>query len=118
MKEDAYQLDSHRRAIVLKAIQHVCARRNWTLLAAHVRTTHVHVVASFDGSAPDEVMNALKCEASRLLNEAGIDRHPRRRWTRHGSTVPLRNAVEKAISYAVDRQGKPMDVYIGCREGS
>lgn len=74
MKEDAYQLDSHRRAIVLKAIQHVCARRNWTLLAAHVRTTHVHVVASFDGSAPDEVMNALKCEASRLLNETGIDR--------------------------------------------
>src|SRR5688572_5956070 len=30
MKEDAYRLDSYRRAIVLKAIKQVCSRRNWT----------------------------------------------------------------------------------------
>jgi REP element-mobilizing transposase RayT len=118
MKEDAYRLDSYRRAIVLKAIKQVCGRRNWTLLAAHVRTTHVHVVVSFDDSAPEAVMNAMKSKASRLLNEAGADCHRRRRWTRHGSTVPVRNSVEKAISYVVDGQGRPMDLYIDCLERS
>ena len=44
MDQAAYSLDETRRNTVLAAIQEVCAHRGWRLLAAHVRTTHVHTV--------------------------------------------------------------------------
>ena len=42
MNQAPYDLDQIRRDAVLEAIQEVCARRGWNLLAAHVRTNHVH----------------------------------------------------------------------------
>ena len=44
MDQPPYGLDAMRRDAVLEAIQQVCAHRGWCLLAAHVRTTHVHTV--------------------------------------------------------------------------
>ena len=44
MDQEPYSLDQARRAIVLAALCEVCLHRNWHLLAAHVRTNHVHVV--------------------------------------------------------------------------
>jgi hypothetical protein len=42
MDQAPYHLDQIRRDAVLEAIQEVCARRGWSLLAAHVRSNHVH----------------------------------------------------------------------------
>jgi REP element-mobilizing transposase RayT len=97
---------------VLKTLQEVCSCRGWTLLAAHVRTNHVHVVTTAD-CKPEQVMTAMKAYSSRALNEHGQDGPRRRRWARHGSTRYLwtKNAVEAAIQYVVCEQGEAMAVF-------
>ncbi|MBC8165882.1 MAG: hypothetical protein H7Y20_08425, partial [Bryobacteraceae bacterium] len=50
MKLEPYLLDAIRREVVLTSLQPVCLHRDWTLLAAHVRTNPVHgVVAAHQG---------------------------------------------------------------------
>jgi hypothetical protein len=44
MLQDPYVLDQMRRAVVLAAIQRHCVLRGWNLLAAHVRSNHVHAI--------------------------------------------------------------------------
>ena len=44
MDQAPYHLDQTRRDAVLEAIQEVCVHRRWSLLAAHVRSNHVHTV--------------------------------------------------------------------------
>ena len=107
-----YQLDPEQRAVVLKAIVQVCSHRAWTLLAAHVRSTHVHVLAQADCS-PEHAMNAFKSYASHELNKYGGAQT--KRWARHGSTVYLwkPDAVTKAVRYVIEEQGEPMAVYAG-----
>jgi len=101
----AQELDSEQRQIVLQATIEVCRHRDWTLLAAHVRTAHVHVVVAGE-VAPERIMNALKSYSSRALNS-------HRRWARHGSTRYLwtPEEVANAIHYVVSKQGEPMAVY-------
>lgn len=110
MRDEPYVLDYPRRAAVLECIKEVCRFRRWELLAAHVRTNHVHVV--LDANAPPErVMTTLKAYASRKLNR--IDNGPCRRWARHGSTRHLSTTeqVSDALSYVVSGQGEPMAVF-------
>ena len=112
MKQAPYGLDSVRRQVVLKTLQEVCSCRGWTLLAAHVRTNHVHVVTIAD-CKPEHVLNALKAFSSRALNDIALDNPGRRRWSRHGSTRYLwtSEAVLAAIHYVVYEQGDPMAVF-------
>ena len=58
MVQPPYLLDAPRRQIVLEAIRQVCVPRDWILLAAHVRTNHVHTVIAAEESA-EHVMNTL-----------------------------------------------------------
>ena len=44
MDQAPYHLDQIRRDAVLGAMQEVCVHRGWSLLAAHVRSNHVHTV--------------------------------------------------------------------------
>jgi REP element-mobilizing transposase RayT len=78
-------MDRRRRETVLAAILERCSSRDWSLLAAHVRTNHVHVVVEADAQ-PERIMNDLKSYASRCLNLRGLDEPTRKRWARHGST--------------------------------
>jgi REP element-mobilizing transposase RayT len=86
----------------------------WVLLAAHVRTNHVHVVVEAN-IRPEMAMNAFKAYASRSLNRLGSDEPDRKRWARHGSTRWLwkDEDVQAAIQYVVSIQGEPMEVYLG-----
>jgi REP element-mobilizing transposase RayT len=99
------ELHCEQRQIVLQAIIGVCRHRGWTLMAAHVRTTHVHVVVAAE-TTPERIMNSLKSYSSRALN-------CRSRWARHGSTVYLwnRDAIFNAVRYVVSKQGEPMAIY-------
>jgi REP element-mobilizing transposase RayT len=109
MTHAAASLDLGDSFLVLNAIQETCAFRQWTLLAAHVRSTHVHLVA--DGIIEaSSAMRDLKGYASRALNSEGV----RRRWARGGSARMLRDsrAVRAAVRYVVDCQGPPMAAYI------
>ena len=111
MPEPPYILDPCRRATVLTAMLEVCTYRRWNLLAAHVRSNHVHVVLDVV-CTPERVMNTFKLYASRALNLKGIDGQIRR-WARHGSTRYLRTPeqVRRAIRYVLTQQGEPMNWY-------
>lgn len=110
MRDPPYILDASARLTVLSAIREVCSFRNWTLLAAHVRSTHVHAVVEAE-TPPEKVLNDFKSYASRGLNKTGEP--DRKRWARHGSTRWLfeDKSVREAIRYVVDSQGEPMAVF-------
>jgi REP element-mobilizing transposase RayT len=112
MDQPPYLMDESRRRMVLASIRERCLSRGWTLLSAHVRTNHVHVIVVAEAQ-PGRVMNDLKSFASRHLNALGVDEADRRRWARHGSTRWLwkREAVLAARRYVVDGQGEKMDFY-------
>lgn len=114
MKQPAYILDEPRRTIVLDAMKQVCQYRGWLLYAAHVRSTHVHIVLECD-TAPEKAMNDFKAYASRALNTYELVDGTRKRWTRHGSTRGLwrDQDVRDVIRYVVDEQGQPMAVFCG-----
>jgi REP element-mobilizing transposase RayT len=116
MAQQPYQLDEESRAAVLAALRQHCAQRGWSLLAAHVRSSHVHVIVEAQ-VRPERVMNEFKSYASRELNRLGRDGPARRRWARHGSTRWLwkDKDVERAIRYVVAEQGAPMAVFVADR---
>ena len=84
MDQPPYGLDKSRRETVLAALLERCAERNGSLLAAHARTNHVHIVVEAE-ARPERVMNDLKSYAGRCLNCQGLDEPARKRWARHGS---------------------------------
>jgi REP element-mobilizing transposase RayT len=115
MSETVYQLDWVRRQIVLERVQQLCFRREWCLLAAHMRSTHVHVVVGA-ATAPERIMTAMKAAASAGLNQANVDPPARhRRWARHGSTRYLWTAedVNAAMHYVLEKQGEEMAAFDG-----
>ena len=61
MDQAPYHLDQDRRDAVVEAIQKVCGQRGWSLLAAHVRSNHVHTVVQGE-VPPERVMNRLQRE--------------------------------------------------------
>ena len=113
MDQEPYRLDRDGRATVLDSIKEVCLHRNWNLLAAHVRTNHVHVVVEAE-VRPEKIMNDFKSYASRGLNSLGRDGSDRKRWARHGSTRWLwkDSEVRDAIRYVVEDQGEPMAMFV------
>jgi REP element-mobilizing transposase RayT len=112
MRDPAYLLDSRRRRVKLETILEVCQHRGWKPWAAHVRTTHVHTVATAD-APPEKVMADLKAYASRRLKERLNESADAKRWTRHGSTRYLwtEEGLHECVHYVVEGQGEPMDVY-------
>lgn len=112
MDQTPYLLTATNRGGVLGAIHEVCLHRRWSLLAAHVRMTHVHAVVDADAK-PEYVMNSIKAYASRRLNQLTEEEPDRKRWSRHGSTRWLRDRedIAAAIRYVVDGQGEAMAVF-------
>ena len=112
MLESPYVLDETRCDVVLQSIQCVCQFRKWALLAAHVRSNHIHFVVHALLS-PEQVLNTVKAYASRCLREAALDLDRKKRWSRHGSTRYLwtEAQVEATIQYVVYEQGLPMAVF-------
>jgi len=113
MLQDPYVLDEAARQLVLGAIQRHCAYRGWNLLAAHVRSNHVHVIVEAE-TRPERIMNEFKSYASRELNQSTSERPDRKRWARHGSTRWLwkDEDVWHALQYVVDEQGEPMALFV------
>jgi len=114
MHQPPYVMDRSERETVLTALIERCSDRNWNLLAAPVRTNHVHIVVEAE-TRPERIMNDLKSYASRYLNRRGLGEASRKRWARHGSTRWLwkPESVSAAIQYVVEEQGAPMAVFQG-----
>jgi REP element-mobilizing transposase RayT len=106
LKHPPVIFDTRQRSVIERTIHEVCQHRQWKLHAVHVRTNHVHLVASAP-TAPERVMNDLKSYATRRMVEAGLFPADTRAWTRHGSTRYLwdMDSVRKACEYVNERQG-------------
>jgi REP element-mobilizing transposase RayT len=112
MAESTVILSDSQRALIEETIQTHCKIRGWQLHAANARTNHVHVVASTERD-PDEVMNQLKAQCSRILSDAaGLDipvakKAGRRRWFTEGGDKELIHDDEhlrNAIRYVREGQ--------------
>src|SRR6516225_9851698 len=53
--ESPYRLDQPQRQVVLRTIQEVSHHRGWRLIAAHLRSNHLHVITHAE-CGPDKVM--------------------------------------------------------------
>jgi REP element-mobilizing transposase RayT len=113
MVEAAYSLDGPRRALTMRAVGEVCGESGCRLIAAHLRTTHAHVLVMADGDdlRPEGLTNGFKRRAGRLLTGVGFDEGRRKRWARHGSYQRVQS-LERAVKYVVKRQGGPMGMYL------
>ena len=113
MLQYLYVLDEAARQVVLAAIRRHCAHRGWSLLVAHVRSNHVHVIVDA-GILPERIMNEFKAYASRALNQLASEGAERKRWARHGSTRWLwkDEDVRHALQYVVEEQGNPMAMFV------
>ena len=105
MLQDPYVLNQASRALVLAAIRKHCALRGWNLLAAHVRSNHVHAIVESE-TGPERIMNEFKSYASRELNRLGVARHGSTRWLWKDEDV--RNALQ----YVIDEQGELMALFV------
>jgi len=110
MRHAPYLLDERRGQVVVSAIQEVCTFRSWQLLAAHVRTTHVHCVVG-GVQLPNRAIADFKVYASRALNRI---EERQARWARGGNTraLPASVSIHAAVRYVADGQGEPMAVFV------
>ena len=114
LRQPPYHLsDPTQRKLVMEAIRESCRYRSWGLIAAHVRTNHLHGIVQASTS-PEEVIKTWKGYASRRLNRFHWDDVGRRRWTRGGSRKYLWYPweVSAAVRYVIEGQGKPLEVYL------
>jgi REP element-mobilizing transposase RayT len=119
LREPPYLLNEARRAVVLDTIREVARHRRWQVHAAHVRTTHVHVVVTAEAK-PEKVMSDFKAYASRRLKERLGESADGKRWTQHGSTRYLwtEESVAAAMEYTLNGQGESLAVFDGRQEPS
>ena len=104
-------LQGEERILVNRTLVEVCRHRAWALLAAHVRTNHVHIVITAR-APPARLLGDLKAWSTRRVIEASRRPPGVRLWARGGSVRHLwtRNAVAEACFYVVHEQG---DVLLG-----
>jgi REP element-mobilizing transposase RayT len=111
MKCQPTQLAGAGRDIVTATLHEVAAHRGWEILAAAVRSNHVHVVVVARGRKPEPVMTDLKAWSTRRLRERGQVAAADAVWARHGSTRYLWNEqqVAAAVEYVREAQDLPRE---------
>jgi REP element-mobilizing transposase RayT len=99
-------LQAEERILARRTLEEVCSHRAWGLLAAHVRTNHVHVVLSAM-APPARVLGDLKAWVTRRVIEGRHRPAGARLWARGGSMRHLwsEKAVAEACGYVLHEQG-------------
>ena len=72
MSGEPYLLDLSSANTVLAAIQEVCRFRKWDLIAAHVRTNHVHLIV-VGPREPDRAVAQFKAYSARAAVALATD---------------------------------------------
>jgi REP element-mobilizing transposase RayT len=110
LNQNPVELDAKRRKVIEDAIRETCEIRNWGLLAINVRTNHVHIVVDAGSKSPNQVLIALKANATRQMREKGVWHSENTPWAEKGSKKWLWNekSVEIAIDYVINGQGEEL----------
>lgn len=106
---DPIVLSANQRACLTATIIEVARHRGWTIHALAVRSNHLHVVVSSNGTSPERAMNDFKAYGTRRLRERGLLGEDEPLWTRHGSTKYLWNTADiaTAVQYVDEWQDDP-----------
>ena len=106
MKGEPFLLDKPRRIVILATVKEVCEHRGYELLAANIRTNHLHSVVSAQVK-PEAIINAFKAYATRRLRENQLAEAEQKVWSRGKSRRYLWKPkhVERAIDYVLFGQG-------------
>jgi REP element-mobilizing transposase RayT len=109
-KSRPYVLERQHRKLILETICRTCKTRNWPLLAAHIRTTHLHLILDTP-TAPERSLGELKRACTKALRAASLATADDRIWANysHIRILSSRYAITKAIDYVLNGQGAPMD---------
>jgi REP element-mobilizing transposase RayT len=107
-----FVLDRRCREHVLDAILEHCRTSDYSLLAVHVRETHVHLVVSHTDN-PYRLCAALKCHTARRLRQTASVPEGRPVWAdyRNIRRLPTRESILNALEYVVEKQGRPMALW-------
>lgn len=103
MTHPAMVLSTEQRAAVDLALLDVARHRGWTILAAAVRTNHVHIVCEGDAGV-ERMMGDFKRWSTKRLRESGLVAPDQPIWAVHGSTRYVWTEVQlrRALSYVVN----------------
>jgi REP element-mobilizing transposase RayT len=106
MKGQPFLLDKARRVSILATVKKVCEHRGYELLAANIRTYHLHSVVSAQVK-PEKIINEFKAYATRHLRENQLAEAKQKVWSRGKSRRYLwkQKHVERAIDYVLFGQG-------------
>jgi REP element-mobilizing transposase RayT len=112
LSQRPFNLDTLGRKLVLDSIRQVSCDKGWDLIAAHVRSGHVHSIVGAD-CTPERILRAFKYRASRHLAQNAYTVSGRKVWTRGGSNRYLwtPKQVAAAVHYVVLCQGESMEIY-------
>ncbi|MGJ5817140.1 transposase [Paludibaculum fermentans] len=115
-KSRPFLLEKPHRELILKTIRKTCEAKTYELLAAHIRTTHLHVILEAP-SDPSSCMGALKLACTKALRDACLAGAEENIWAHYGHIRILDApfAIAKAINYVLEGQGSPMETYCSGR---
>jgi REP element-mobilizing transposase RayT len=107
LKREPVSLKTKQRTVVEIAIRETCEIRNWKLLALNIRTNHVHLVVEVGSKNANQVLIAIKANATRQMREKDVWKSSETPWAEKGSKRWLWNEknIESAIDYVVNGQG-------------
>ncbi len=107
-----FLLNESQRKTVLKSIVYACKHYHWHLIAAHVRSNHIHFLLNAEKD-PDFIAIKVKAFATRFLKKSHPEIPIQKYWTRGQSTryVWKKSMVYVAADYIIERQGEKMAYY-------
>jgi REP element-mobilizing transposase RayT len=110
LQQPPLNLNRRQRVSIDSAIRETCARRRWELWALNIRTNHIHSVITATCNSQN-VLVALKANATRSMREAGCWESDLSPWSRGGSRRRLwtEDELNWAITYVVEDQREPLD---------
>src|SRR2546421_11604294 len=73
LKGDVVLLNGAQRNYVEEAVRETCRIRKWNLLAANVRTNHVHTAVSIGTKKPEIALNSFKANATKKKRERRLN---------------------------------------------
>jgi len=114
LKNPPFIMNKNIREVVLKAVLQVCGLRGRIPYAIHVRSNHIHTVAS-GREKPEKMMVDFKAYATKAIKSFGNNKTIiKKYWTQHGSTKYLwtKEHLASATEYVKNRQGKIMSLWV------